>query len=77
VARAEAGGADADALANLLGRGRAKKGMFEGNLTEGELEIGQVSGQINAIKPAAEVVLELVEGYRKLTQGIDDSRFQW
>jgi enoyl-[acyl-carrier protein] reductase II len=77
VARAEAGGADADALANLLGRGRAKKGMFEGDLIEGELEIGQVSGQISAIKPAAEVVLELVEGYRKLTQGMDDSRFQW
>jgi enoyl-[acyl-carrier protein] reductase II len=51
--------------------------MFEGDLIEGELEIGQVSGQISAIKPAAEVVLELVEGYRKLTQGMDDSRFQW
>ena len=47
-------------LSNLLGSGRAKKGMFEGNLEEGELEIGQVSGLIHEIKPAAEVIQELL-----------------
>lgn len=46
-------------LEKLLGRGRAKKGMFEGNMTEGELEIGQVSALIHEIKPAGEVVKEL------------------
>lgn len=59
VQQAEAAGADKDALNELLGRGRAKLGMFEGDLIEGELEVGQVSGLINEIKPAAEVVSEL------------------
>ena len=46
-------------LRELLGRGRAKKGMFLGDLQEGELEVGQVSGLMNEIKPAAEVVEEI------------------
>jgi len=45
-----------DAMENLLGRGRAKQGMFEGDLNEGELEIGQVSSMIKEIKPAGEIV---------------------
>lgn len=48
-----------DELNQLLGRGRAKKGMFEGDLVEGELEIGQVSSLIKEIKPAAEIVKEI------------------
>ena len=48
--------ASKEELEQLLGRGRAKKGMFEGNLVEGELEIGQVSGIINDIKPAANIL---------------------
>ncbi|HUH32644.1 MAG TPA: hypothetical protein VLZ28_01750, partial [Daejeonella sp.] len=43
-------------LIKLLGRGRAKRGMFEGDLTEGELEIGQVSALIKEVKPAAEIL---------------------
>jgi enoyl-[acyl-carrier protein] reductase II len=46
-----------------LGRARAKKGMFEGDLIEGELEIGQVSGLIENISPAAQIVKELWEDY--------------
>ncbi len=46
-------------LANLLGRARAKKGMFEGDMNEGELEIGQVSAILNDIKPAADIVNEV------------------
>ena len=46
-------------LNNLLGRGRAKKGMFEGDLVEGELEIGQIAATINSIKPAADIVQEI------------------
>jgi enoyl-[acyl-carrier protein] reductase II len=49
----------------MLGRGRAKKGMFEGDLEEGELEVGQVSSMIREIKPAAEIVQELMEDSRK------------
>lgn len=66
VQEAYAGGADAEKLKELLGRGRAKKGMFEGNLTEGELEIGQVSGLIKELKPAADVLREIVEEYEQL-----------
>jgi len=56
---AELSGASKEELAELLGRGRAKRGMFEGDLEEGELEIGQISGAINTIKPAADIVAEI------------------
>jgi enoyl-[acyl-carrier protein] reductase II len=46
-------------LNNLLGRGRAKKGMFDGDLIDGELEIGQIAASIDTIKPAAEIVQEI------------------
>ena len=58
-------GATPEELKVLLGRGRAKKGMFEGDLVEGELEIGQVSGLITDIKPAAEVVAEIITEYKQ------------
>lgn len=51
-------------LIALLGRARAKKGMFEGDLEEGELEIGQVAGLIHDIKPAAEIVKEMMEEFQ-------------
>ncbi|MFM7388622.1 MAG: NAD(P)H-dependent flavin oxidoreductase [Bacteroidota bacterium] len=51
-------------LAELLGRGRAKKGMFEGDLEHGELEVGQVSSMIRAIKPAGDVVREIWQEYQ-------------
>jgi enoyl-[acyl-carrier protein] reductase II len=50
-------------ILELLGRGRAKKGMFEGDLAEGELEIGQISGLIHEIKPAAEIVKEIISEF--------------
>ena len=50
-------------IIELLGRGRAKKGMFEGDLVEGELEIGQIAGLINEIKPAAEIVKEIISEF--------------
>ncbi|MFL1011399.1 NAD(P)H-dependent flavin oxidoreductase [Flavisericum labens] len=52
-------------LKDLLGRGRAKKGMFEGDLKEGELEIGQISGAIHDIKPAAEIVKNIIQEFEK------------
>jgi enoyl-[acyl-carrier protein] reductase II len=59
VQKAEQEGASAEQLLELLGRGRAKRGMFEGQLEEGELEIGQVSSIIKKIIPAAEIVREI------------------
>jgi len=59
VEEAENKGATVEELNDILGRARAKQGMFEGNLEEGELEIGQVSSLIKEIKPAAEVVSEV------------------
>ena len=64
VKKAELRGDDEEQLKNLLGRGRAKKGMFEGDLNEGELEIGQVSALIKEIKPAAEVVKEIWNDFK-------------
>ena len=57
--QAEQRGAPVDELKQLLGRARAKLGMFEGDLANGELEIGQVSGLINAVMPAKDIVEEI------------------
>lgn len=65
VQSAYAKGATTEELKALLGRARAKKGMFEGDMEEGELEIGQVSGLIHSITPAADIVAELLDEYRK------------
>jgi enoyl-[acyl-carrier protein] reductase II len=68
IQAAEAAGESKEKLAEMLGRGRAKKGMFEGDLEEGELEVGQVSSLIREIKPAAEIVQELIEDCKKAIQ---------
>lgn len=69
VAEAEVKGASAAELQQLLGRGRAKKGMFEGDMQAGELEIGQVSSLINSIQPAAAVVNEI---WTAFTSGLEN-----
>ena len=56
-------GVDVEELKTTLGRGRAKKGMFEGDLDEGELEIGQIAGLINEVIPAAQIIGNLIEEY--------------
>jgi len=68
VWQAELDGAGNEKLVELLGRGRAKKGMFEGNMLEGELEIGQVSSLIETIKPAAEVVEEIWTEFKSVLE---------
>ncbi|MER3374148.1 MAG: nitronate monooxygenase [Allomuricauda sp.] len=73
VQEAYAKGATVEELKTLLGRARAKKGMFEGDMDEGELEIGQVSGLIHDIKPAAEIVQNLITEFnlaKKEVQGL-------
>lgn len=63
VAQAEAEGASAEELVNILGRARAKLGMFEGNVQEGELEIGQISAMLKEVKPAAVILEEIWQGF--------------
>ena len=63
VQQAYAKGASKEALIELLGRGRAKKGMFEGDLIEGELEIGQIAGLMNEELPAKKIIENLIEEF--------------
>ncbi len=58
-------GASVDDLKTLLGRARAKRGMFEGNLEDGELEIGQIVGLINEIKSVSDVMTEIVNDFKQ------------
>lgn len=67
VQAAEAAGASPEQLNQLLGRARAKMGMFEGNMEQGELEIGQVSALIHTIQPAAAVVDEIWNEFKTAT----------
>jgi enoyl-[acyl-carrier protein] reductase II len=57
-------------LKTLLGRARAKRGMFEGDLEEGELEIGQISGLIHDIKPVAQIVEDLMREFEEAKQAV-------
>ncbi|MDR2847928.1 MAG: nitronate monooxygenase [Bacteroidales bacterium] len=70
VREAEARGADAAELTNILGKGRAKKGMFEGDMEEGELEIGQIAATIDVIRPVSEVMTQLIQEFETALQGI-------
>jgi enoyl-[acyl-carrier protein] reductase II len=62
-------------LAAHLGRGRAKKGMFEGDLDTGELEVGQVSAMIRVMKPAGDVVKELITEFNDLASQLKQLNF--
>ncbi len=68
VQEAEQRCASVEELKNILGRGRAKKGMFEGDMDEGELEIGQVSALVREIRPAAEIVREIWSEFEQCLQ---------
>ena len=68
VKELEDGGASRADLMELLGRGRAKLGMFEGDMQEGELEIGQIAGLIHEVKPAATILEEIIEEYEQVRQ---------
>ena len=59
-------------LKSLLGRGRSKKGMFEGDLEEGELEIGQIAGLIHDIKPVSQIVSEIVSEFEAAKASISE-----
>ena len=63
IAEAEDRGASADELRSILGKAASKRGIFEGDVEGGELEIGQATASINAIKPVADTMASLVEGF--------------
>ena len=70
VLAAETAGASADDLKQLLGKGRAKKGIFEGDLQEGELEIGQIASTVHQMLSVSDIMKELINDYRKAVQHI-------
>ena len=72
VTAMEAEGASPEELREHLGRGRSRRGMFEGDLDAGELEIGQVAGAIREVKPAAAIVAEIIEEYTRLKTTIGE-----
>ena len=74
VKEAEAKGASPEELKQLLGKGRARKGIFEGDLDEGELEIGQIAAAIKDSKPAGDILIELWEDYEKYKQELCQTR---
>ncbi len=73
VKEAEARGADAEELKDLLGKGRAKKGMFEGDLVEGELEIGQAAALIQRIESVEEIFHDLLSGFEMAKKSLDSN----
>lgn len=75
VAKAEAEGANRQELMDLLGKGRAKKGMFNGDLVEGELEIGQIASAIHEVKPASQILNELWTDFLLEKDRLSDLKF--
>ena len=75
VKKAEERGDSIEDLQILLGRGRSKKGMFEGNISEGELEIGQVSSMINEIIPVKKIIDEIILEFNSEKQRINSISF--
>jgi len=68
----EARGASAEELMNILGKGRAMRGMFEGDMEEGELEIGQVSALIDQIKPAGAIIEEIMQEFNEVKKELTE-----
>ena len=77
VDEAESRGASADELRELLGRGRAKQGMFEGDLENGELEIGQITGLFDRVQPVTDIMKELEDGYRAALARCQSGALNW
>lgn len=75
VAEAESNGASKEELAQLLGKGRAKKGIYEGNLEEGELEIGQIASTISKIRPVREVMNDILREAREVFREMGKTTF--
>ena len=70
-------GASIDEQKDLLGRGRAKKGMFEGDLDEGELEIGQVAGLIDSIEPVSQIIENIMTEYHQALRELNQPTYKF
>jgi len=70
-------GATPEQQKELLGRGRAKKGMFEGDLEEGELEIGQVAGLIDKIEPVSKIIADIIKEYHQAIDELSSPKFKF
>jgi len=75
IKEAELQGASKEELKEILGKGKSKLGMFEGNLTEGELEIGQVSGLIDKILPVSDIFTELLSELKQAREDLNNLDF--
>lgn len=75
VEQAENAGASAEEIAQLLGRGRAKRGIFEGELDEGELEIGQAASMIRTVEPVGQIMAQMIAEYNAAADGLTEIRF--
>lgn len=77
VDEAEKTGKLPEELKELLGRGRAKKGMFEGDLTEGELEIGQVAAQLNSIRPVQTIMENMIAEFETAKTALEANKYRF
>jgi enoyl-[acyl-carrier protein] reductase II len=68
-------GANNEALHNFMGRGRSRKGVLEGDLVQGELEMGAVSALITKLESASEIITDLVQTYKAAKQSLTKSNF--
>ncbi len=75
IQKLETEGASSELITELLGRGRAKKGMYEGDMIEGELEIGQVSANIKSILSAKEVIEEIISEYNQTIKNLSNQSY--
>lgn len=70
-------GASPEEQEKFLGRGRAKKGMFEGDLDEGELEIGQIAGLIDSIEPVSKIISSIMEEYQQALKELNNEKYHF
>ena len=75
VEQAENAGASAEEIAQLLGRGRAKRSIFESELDEGELEIGQAASMIRTVEPVGQIMAQMIAEYNAAADGLTEIRF--
>ena len=77
IVQAQQSGASPERLQAIMGRGKAKKGMFEGDIENGELEIGQIASLLKSVRPAGEIVSEIVNDYREIGGAKLGQRFEF
>ena len=77
IVQAQQSGASPERLQEIMGRGKAKKGMFEGDIENGELEIGQIASLLKSVRPAGEIFSEIVNDYREIGGAKLGQRFEF